>query len=118
MTLHTTPSPVALTLAARAASYTIRFHSGVCKGGAYTGCERLHPDGEWRAWRPWADAADALLLRIDTLNHLTPSCPPATLESTIQSFLDQAVAIGSRLPEPANAIAQPPTPGKPSVTPP
>lgn len=50
--------------AARAAGYTIRFHAGVCKGGAYEGCERLCDDGEWRAWQPRKDDGDAFRLAV------------------------------------------------------
>jgi len=53
-----------LELAAKAAGYSIRFHQGVCKGGAYEGCERLWPDGEWRPWRPREDDGDALRLAV------------------------------------------------------
>lgn len=61
-----------LELAAKAADYTIRFHAGVCKGGAYEGCERLWPDGEWRPWRPRQDDGDSLRLAVAL--HMTVRC--------------------------------------------
>lgn len=51
-----------LEMAAKAAGYTIRLHSGACKGGSYDGCSRLYSDGEWRAWRPREDDGDAFRL--------------------------------------------------------
>ena len=82
-------------LAARAAGYEIRFHSGTCKGGEYEGCEIKRGD-EWVAWRPLEDDGDSRRLQVDL--HLATAFHPVLYQAMRLAVFRAAVELGKCLP--------------------